>query len=31
MTVYHITLGDRRTTEEMVAAARYGYCHSQEL
>lgn len=29
MTVYHITLGDGRTTEEMVAAARYGYCHSQ--
>ena len=29
MTVYHITLGDGRTTEELVAAARYGYCHSQ--
>ena len=29
MTVYHITLGDGRTTEELVAAASYGYCHSQ--
>ena len=29
MTVYHITLGDERTTEELVAAAKYGYCHSQ--
>ena len=29
MTVYHITLGAGRTTEELVAAARYGYCHSQ--
>ena len=26
---YHITLGDGRTTEELVAAAKYGYCHSQ--
>ena len=29
MTVYHITLDDERTTEELVAAAKYGYCHSQ--
>ena len=29
MTGYHITLGDGRTTEELVAAAKYGYCHSQ--
>ena len=29
MTVYNITLGDGRTTEELVAAANYGYCHSQ--
>ena len=29
MIVYHITLGDWRTTEELVAAAKYGYCHSQ--
>ncbi len=29
MTVYHITLGDGRTTKELVAAAKYGYCHSQ--
>ena len=31
MTVYHITLGDGRTTEELVAAANYGYCHSQVI
>ena len=29
MTVYHIILGDGRTTEELVVAASYGYCHSQ--
>ncbi len=29
MTVYHIILSDGRTTEELVAAASYGYCHSQ--
>ena len=29
MTVYHIILGDWRTTEELVVAASYGYCHSQ--
>jgi hypothetical protein len=29
MKVYNITLGDGRTTEELVAAANYGYCHSQ--
>ena len=29
MTVYHITPGDGRTTEELVAAASYGYCHFQ--
>ena len=29
MTGYHITLGDGRTTEELVAAANYSYCHSQ--
>ena len=26
---YPVTLGDGRTTEELVAAADYGYCHSQ--
>ena len=31
LTVYHITLGDGRTTEELVAAAEYGYCHSQVI
>ena len=31
MKVYPITLGDRRTTEELVAAANYGYCHSQVI
>ena len=31
MTVYPITLGDGRTTEELVAAANYGYCHSQVI
>ena len=29
MTTYNITLGDGRTTEELVVAANYGYCHSQ--
>lgn len=29
MTEYHITVGDGRTTEELVAAANYGYSHSQ--
>ena len=31
MTGYHITLGDERSTEELMAAAKYGYCHSQIL
>ena len=31
MKIYHITLGDGRTTEELVAAANYGYCHSQVI
>ena len=31
MTGYHITLGDERSTEELMAAAKYGYCHSQVL
>lgn len=31
MNVYPITLGDGRTTEELVAAANYGYCHSQVI
>ena len=29
MKEYHITLGDGRTTENLVEAANYGYCHSQ--
>ncbi|NQW24485.1 MAG: hypothetical protein HQ475_13705 [SAR202 cluster bacterium] len=29
MKTYPVTLGDGRTTEELVAAAKYGYCHSQ--
>ena len=29
MTVYDITFGDGRTTEELVPAADYGDCHSQ--
>ena len=31
MTGYRITLGDGRSTEELMAAAKYGYCHSQVL
>jgi len=31
MTGYHITLGDGRSTEELMAATKYGYCHSQVL
>tara|TARA_B100001167_G_C16566650_1_gene210545 strand:- start:115 stop:498 length:384 start_codon:yes stop_codon:yes gene_type:complete len=31
MTGYHITLGDERSTEELMAAVKYGYCHSQIL
>ena len=31
MTGYHITLGDERSTEELMVAAKYGYCHSQVL
>jgi len=31
MKVYNITLGDGRTTEELMAGANYGYCHSQVL
>ena len=31
MTGYPITLGDGRSTEELMAAAKYGYCHSQVL
>ena len=31
MKIYHITLGDGRSTEELVAAANYGYCHSQVI
>ncbi len=31
MTVYSITIGDGRTTEELVAAAKFGYCHSQVI
>jgi len=31
MKVYSITIGDGRTTEELVAAAKYGYCHSQVI
>ena len=31
MTGYHITLGDERSTEELMAAAKYGYCHSRVL
>ena len=31
MKIYPITLGDGRTTEELVAAAGYGYCHSQVI
>ena len=31
MTGYHITLADERSTEELMAAAKYGYCHSQIL
>ncbi len=29
MKVYSIATGDGRTTEDLVAAANYGYCHSQ--
>ena len=29
MTGFDITLGYGRTTEELVAAAKYGYCHCQ--
>ena len=28
---YPVTLGDGRTTEDLVAAADYGYCHSQVI
>ena len=31
MTGYHITLGDERSTDELMAAAKYGYCHSRIL
>ena len=31
MTGYPITLGDGRSTEELMAAAKYGYCQSQVL
>ena len=31
MTGYHITLGDGRSTEELMAAAKYGYRHSQVI
>jgi len=31
MKVYSFTIGDGRTTEELVAAAKYGYCHSQVI
>ncbi|MDA0262530.1 MAG: hypothetical protein O3A93_12940 [Chloroflexi bacterium] len=31
MRTYSVTLGDGRSTEELVAAARYGYCHSQVI
>lgn len=31
MKVYSITVGDGRTTEELVVAANYGYCHSQVI
>jgi len=29
--IYSITIGDGRSTEELVAAANYGYCHSQVI
>ena len=31
MKIYSITIGDGRSTEELVAAANYGYCHSQVI
>ena len=31
MDVYPVILGDGRSTEELVAAANYGYCHSQVI
>ena len=31
MITYPVTLGDGRSTEDLVTAAKYGYCHSQVI